>query len=84
MFQVQGNIYDIAIRRLGSADVTADLRCSGCCEALSPSSAPLVRFGPLDRDERLWFHRPCFEHLLMGLEAFDRRVLAPSDADPVH
>lgn len=84
MFQFHGTIYDIAIKRLTTADVGADLRCSGCCEALAASTTALVRFGALDRDDRLWFHRDCFDHLLLGLEAFDRHVLAPSDEERVN
>ncbi len=68
--------YEIGIRRLTKIDALEADACSGCGYLFGGGEAGLVRLAVPVREIPLWFHRECFEHLVMGLEVFQRRVMA--------
>jgi hypothetical protein len=67
--------YEIGIRRLTKVDALEAEACSGCGYAFGSGEAALVRLAVPIRETPLWFHRECFQHLMMGLEVFQGRVL---------
>jgi hypothetical protein len=75
--------YEIGIRRLTKIDSLEAEACSGCGCVFGSSEPALVRFAVPIRETPLWFHRECFQHLMMGLEVFKSRVLiSASSSDP--
>jgi hypothetical protein len=68
--------YEIGIRRLTRIDALEADACSGCGVQFGPREPALVRFAVPVRETPLWFHRGCFDHLLMGLELFHKQVMA--------
>ena len=72
--------YEIGIRRLTKIDALEADACAGCGCPFGARDPALVRLAVPVREIPLWFHGECFEHLMMGLEVFQRRVMvsAPS------
>jgi hypothetical protein len=76
--------YEIGIRRLTRIDALEADACSGCGFLFGSREQALVRLAVPVRETPLWFHRDCFQHLLMGLEMFQKQVMAYPSPDPVH